>query len=70
MTFFNGAVAGEQLVGIDDEKRRLAYIVVESAFDCADHNAAAEVVAADDGESRFVWITDVLPDDIAPGSWR
>jgi hypothetical protein len=66
VTFFNGAVAREQLVGIDDEQRRLAYTVVESAFDCAHHNAAAQVVATDDGGSRFVWITDVLPDEIAP----
>ena len=66
VTFFNGAVAREKLVGIDDEERRLAYTVVESPFACAHHNAAAQVVATDDGGSRFVWITDVLPDEIAP----
>ena len=63
ITFFNGAVAREQLVGIDDADRRLAYTVTESALGLTHHNGAAQVVAHGDGGSRFVWTTDLLPDD-------
>lgn len=66
VTFFNGAVAREVLVGIDDDARRLAYSIVESPLPMAHHNASAEVVAVDDGHCRFVWIADVLPDAVAP----
>jgi hypothetical protein len=66
VTFANGAVAREALVGVDDGARRLAYAVVESALGLTHHNASASVVAEDDGRSRFVWVTDVLPDDAAP----
>jgi Polyketide cyclase / dehydrase and lipid transport len=65
VTFFNGAVARERLVGVDDTARRLAYTVIESRFNAAHHNAAAQVVDLGDGRSRFVWIVDVLPDELA-----
>jgi carbon monoxide dehydrogenase subunit G len=64
ITFFNGAVAREVLVGRDDESRRLAYTVVDGPLDSSHHNASAQVVARGGG-SRFVWITDVLPDHLA-----
>ena len=66
LTFFNGAVAREVLVGVDDDARRLAYTVVAGPIDTTHHNASAQVVDAGDGGSRFVWITDVLPDAVAP----
>jgi carbon monoxide dehydrogenase subunit G len=62
VTFFNGAVAREVLVGADDELRRLAYSVVEGPLGSTHHNASAQVFDDDGGGSRFVWITDVLPD--------
>jgi hypothetical protein len=65
ITFINGAVAKERLVGVDEDARRLAYSVVESALQPSHHNAAAQIVEDGDG-TRFVWTTDVLPDDIAP----
>lgn len=65
VTFFNGAVAREVLVGIDDDARRLAYSVVEGPFNSTHHNASAQVVADGERSSRFVWITDVLPDELA-----
>jgi hypothetical protein len=64
VTFFNGAVAREVLVGTDDDARRLAYSVVEGPLRATHHNASAHVVPKD-GRSRFVWITDVLPDELA-----
>lgn len=65
VTFFNGAVARELLVDIDDDARRLVYSVVESPLHAIHDNSSAQVVA-DEGRSRFVWIKDVLPDEIAP----
>jgi Polyketide cyclase / dehydrase and lipid transport len=65
VTFFNGAVAREVLVGIDDDARRLAYTVVEGPLDSTHHNASAQVVPEVGGGCRFVWITDVLPHDVA-----
>jgi hypothetical protein len=65
VTFFNGAVAREQLVDIDDEARRLVYSVVESPLGTTHHNASAQVFADGDGKCRFVWITDVLPHHVA-----
>jgi Polyketide cyclase / dehydrase and lipid transport len=66
VTFANGAVAKEALVGIDEQARRLAYAVVESGLALTHHNASASVVAEEGGRSRFVWVTDVLPDEAAP----
>ncbi len=65
VTFFNGAVAREVLVGIDDEARRLCYTVVDGPLQSTHHNASAQVFAEPEGRSRFVWITDVLPHDRA-----
>lgn len=66
ITFFNGAVAREQLVGIDEQALRLAYTVVDGPLGATHHNASAQVIGDGDGRSRFVWITDVLPDSVAP----
>jgi hypothetical protein len=63
--FFNGEVVKERLVGVDEAARRLAYSVVESGLGPSHHNAAAQIIEGADG-TRFVWTTDVLPDDLAP----
>lgn len=65
VTFFNGVVAHERLVSIDDDDHRLVYTAIESPFTATHHNAAAQVTANGDGRSRFVWITDVLPHELA-----
>jgi hypothetical protein len=65
ITFANGAVAEERLVGIDETSRRLAYCVVASGLGASHHHASAQVVD-DPAGTRFVWITDVLPDELAP----
>ena len=64
VTFFNGAVARERLVGVDDHARRLAYSVIESRFNMAHHNAAAQIIDGGERGTRFVWTTDVLPDEL------
>jgi len=65
VTFFNGAVARELLVTVDDDARRLVYSVAESSLHGTHDNSSAQVFANEDG-SRFVWIKDVLPNKIAP----
>jgi carbon monoxide dehydrogenase subunit G len=66
VTFFNGVVAREVLVDVDDDTRRLVYTVVESPLGATHHNAAAQVLPDRERGTRFVWITDVLPDEVAP----
>jgi hypothetical protein len=65
VTFFNGSVARERLIGVDDPTRRLAYSVIDGPLGSSHHNAAAQVFEEPGGRSRFVWITDVLPDTLA-----
>jgi hypothetical protein len=64
ITFFTGAVATERLVGVDEQSMRLAYTVVDSALGATHHNASAQLIADGGGRCRFVWITDVLPDEL------
>ncbi len=63
VTFGNGMVARELIVDVDDEARRLVWSVVGGRF--THHNASAQVFADGEGRSRFVWIADLLPDEIA-----
>jgi hypothetical protein len=63
VTFFNGAIARERLVDLDEEARRLVWSIVDGPY--SHHNGAAQVVANEDGTTRFVWIADLLPDDLA-----
>jgi len=63
VTFFNGAVARERLVDLDDEARRLVWSIVDGPY--AHHNGSAQVTAEGDG-ARFVWVADLLPNDLAP----
>ena len=65
VTFFGGAVARECLVGIDEEWMRLAYSVTESPMGSSHSNASVQVIRDGDAQCRFVWIIDVLPDELA-----
>ena len=64
VTFANGTVARELLVDCDDDRRRLAYAVVSERL--TQHSASIEIVADGDKSCRMIWITDVLPHEIAP----
>lgn len=61
LTFFNGAVAREVLVGVDATARRLAYTVTDGPLGATHYNGAAQIVD-EGGRTRFVWVADVLPD--------
>jgi hypothetical protein len=66
VTFSTGAVAVERLIGTDDDAMRLAYSVVEGPMGAAHHNASAQILPDGPRRCRFVWITDVLPDELGP----
>ena len=63
VTFFNGAVVRELLVDCDEGARRLVWSVVDGPY--THHNASAQVFADGEARTRFVWIADFLPDDVA-----
>ena len=65
VTFFNGRTAREVLVGVDDDSRRLAYSVTKGPLGATHHNSSAQIFDGGEHGSRFVWITDVLPDELA-----
>jgi hypothetical protein len=64
VTFFNGLVARERLVTVDEDDCRLVYAVVEGRP--THYNAAVQVFPEGDGRSRVVWTIDLLPNDLAP----
>ena len=64
LTFFNGLVARERLVTVDDENCRLVYSVVEGRP--SHYSAAVQVFPEGDGRSRIVWTIDVLPNELGP----
>jgi hypothetical protein len=47
---------------VDDDRRRVAYTVLD-APGMTYHHASMEIVEAGPGRCRFVWITDVLPEE-------
>lgn len=63
VTFGNGTVVQEDIVSVDATQRRVAWAVVGQRF--RHYNGAAWVEADPKGGSRFVWIVDLLPDDLA-----
>jgi carbon monoxide dehydrogenase subunit G len=63
VSFSNGVVVQERLIDIDDDVRRVAYSVVKGSP--THHNASMQVFTAGEGRSRFVWIADLLPDELA-----
>jgi carbon monoxide dehydrogenase subunit G len=64
VTFADGLVVTEQIVTVDDRDRRLAYTVLDGPF--THHHASFAVTEAPDGRTTVTWVTDLLPDDVAP----
>jgi hypothetical protein len=62
ITFFNGAEVRELLVSADEDRRRLAYAIVDGFT----HYQGTATVVPDGNGSRLVWEVDLLPDDAAP----
>jgi hypothetical protein len=63
VTFGNGMIAREDIVSIDEERRRVCWAIVDGEFH--HYNGAARVTEDINGGSYFVWMADVLPDELA-----
>jgi hypothetical protein len=63
VTFANGMVVRELIVDIDDESLRLAYAAVGGLT--KHHSASMQVFDQGEDRTRLVWITDLLPNELA-----
>lgn len=66
VTFFNGAVVREMFVDLDEHSRRLVWAIHGGSLGLKHYNAAAQVLAEADGRTRFVWVSDLIPHELAP----
>ena len=62
VTIASEMVVREKSVDVDDAARLIVWAIIGQQFD--HYNGAAQVFEHPDG-SRFVWTTDLLPDDLA-----
>jgi Polyketide cyclase / dehydrase and lipid transport len=65
VTFANGAVARERLISCDETLRRTVFSIIGGTV-TPEHDNSSMQVFDDAGGCRFVWIHDVLPDELAP----
>lgn len=63
VTFGNGMVVREPIVDIDDTAMRLVWSAIGGSL--THYNASAQVFANPDGQTRLVWIADLLPNEAA-----
>lgn len=63
VSFANGMVVRELIVDLDDEQRRFAYAATGGR--ATHHNASIQVMPEGEQRCRLVWITDVLPHEMA-----
>jgi hypothetical protein len=63
VTFANGAVAREHIVGVDEQRRRVAWAIVDAPF--RHYSGVAWVEPDINGGTLFVWTADLLPDELA-----
>jgi hypothetical protein len=64
VTFGNGQVVRELIVDVSDEARRVVWSAVGGRL--THHNASAQVFSDGASRTRFVWIADLLPHEVAP----
>jgi hypothetical protein len=65
VVFAGGSEVRERVVDLDPAARRFVYTVVQGTLAFEHHQASMRVVA--DGRGcRLVWVSDLLPDELAP----
>lgn len=64
VTFANGMVVQERILDVDEPTRRIAYGVV-GRFD--HHSASMQIIPEGQSRCRFIWITDMLPNEQLQG---
>jgi len=62
VTFGNGAVAREEIVSVDEQRRRVCWAILDPPFE---HYSAAAWVEPEGDGCRFIWSVDLLPDEMA-----
>ena len=62
VTFGDGQTAREDIVSVDEDRRRVAWAIVGQQFH---HYSGAARVEEDGPGSRFIWTADLLPDEFA-----
>jgi hypothetical protein len=65
VTFADGRSVRERLVARDDDARRIVYSMVGDSVRPQHDNAVMHIVADGPRRCRFVWLRDVLPDELA-----
>lgn len=65
VTFANGLVTRERIIDVSDERRRVAYAVIEGT-PMTHHNASMEIVETGPDSCRFIWVADFLPEEFGP----
>jgi hypothetical protein len=63
VTFGNGQVVRELIVDVDEQRRRVAWAADGGPL--THYSASAQVFAVGDRRTRFVWIADLLPHEMA-----
>ena len=63
VTFANGMIVRELIVDVNDESKRVAWSVQSQLM--THHNGSAQVLEGEDGQTKVVWIADLLPDEAA-----
>jgi carbon monoxide dehydrogenase subunit G len=64
VTFGNGMIIREPIIDIDDQTRRLAWSSTGTPL--THYNASVQVFADPAGDTKVVWIADLLPHEAAP----
>lgn len=64
VTFGNGMTVREDILTVDDERMRVAWAIVGQRFH---HYQGVARVEPEGGGTKFIWMTDLLPDELAPG---
>jgi Polyketide cyclase / dehydrase and lipid transport len=62
VTFANGLVVRERIIGIDDARQRVVYSVLDQPFQ--HHSASMQVLPEEGKRCRFIWISDFLPNSL------
>jgi carbon monoxide dehydrogenase subunit G len=63
VTFRNGMIVRELIIDVDDQRRRIAWAAAGTQMT---HYSASFQVFPEDGNTRGVWIADLLPNEMAP----
>lgn len=64
VTFGNGMILREVIVAVDENQRRVVWSATGGPL--THHNGSAQVTADASGETKVVWVADLLPDEAAP----